>query len=222
VRLRERTRALQELRKGHARVLPSVGEHGASSRPEPSSSFQPSPTFSRQLAGLRLRQLRLQTARCGFWSHQARSGRLGKVSPLFQFVPVVFVSFCAGLGCLLCTALLFIAPFACDASSLVYFTSLHLYFTPLPDSISPALPSPPPLLQGKRLSELCIGSDFSPPCIKTPPCLALSCFSSAVSLGFPAGPPNALSRRRPMKRPIFLGGFGLLPTIVFPSGREVI
>lgn len=58
VRLRKRSRAVQKLRKGHARVLSALGEHGPSPRPESCASLeQRPPPSSRQPPGLRRRCL---------------------------------------------------------------------------------------------------------------------------------------------------------------------
>lgn len=57
VRLRKWPRALQELRKGHARVLSALGEHGSPSRPEPCSPRKHAAPSARQPPGLRRRRL---------------------------------------------------------------------------------------------------------------------------------------------------------------------
>ena len=56
MRLRNWPRSLQELRKGHARVLSTLGEHGPSPRPEP-ASFWRSPSRARRTPGPRPRWL---------------------------------------------------------------------------------------------------------------------------------------------------------------------
>lgn len=57
VRVRKRARAVQKLRKGHARVLFAVGEHGPSPRPEPSAPYRSPSPCARRFAGLRARCL---------------------------------------------------------------------------------------------------------------------------------------------------------------------
>ncbi|PNY23103.1 hypothetical protein TCAP_06949, partial [Tolypocladium capitatum] len=76
VRVRKRARAVQELCKGHARVLSALGEHGPSPRPEPSPPRCRAPPSARQPPGPRRRCLRRQTARGGLrLLGQARPGR---------------------------------------------------------------------------------------------------------------------------------------------------
>lgn len=53
--VRKRARTLQKLRKGHARMLSALREHGSSSRPESSSPCQRSSSCSRESAGRRAR-----------------------------------------------------------------------------------------------------------------------------------------------------------------------
>lgn len=57
VRVRKRARALQKLRKRHARVLSALGEHGPSPRPEPSAPYRSASPSARRFAGVRARCL---------------------------------------------------------------------------------------------------------------------------------------------------------------------